>query len=288
MKQMTIISGKGGTGKTTLASNFIRLAKNHVAVDADVDASNLYILLKPNILKTQEFIGGPVAYLKSECINCGRCEELCRFDAISDSITDIKFDSLKCEGCGVCEYICPADAIGLKAEKQGEYYISDTVFGKFVHARLDPGAENSGKLVTIVRNIAEDLVYRENKDLIIIDAAPGIGCSVIASLNGVDLAVIMIEPTLSGISDFLKIYDVVKFFGIKPFVVINKKDLNEDNRQKIIKFCNSANTEIIGEIPYDERIPFNLANNTFAVDDTESIAGKEIKNIWEKIMSSEL
>ena len=134
-------------------------------------------------------------------------------------------------------------------------YISDTVFGKFVHARLDPGAENSGKLVTIVRNIAEDLVYRENKDLIIIDAAPGIGCSVIASLNGVDLAVIMIEPTLSGISDFLKIYDVVKFFGIKPFVVINKKDLNEDNRQKIIKSVSYTHLDVYKRQEWEDRVP---------------------------------
>lgn len=285
MKQLTIISGKGGTGKTTLASNFIRLAKNHIAVDADVDAANLYILLKPTILKTEEFIGGPIAYLQGECINCGRCEELCRFDAISDSLTDIKFDSLKCEGCGVCEYVCPVDAISLKAGKQGEYYISDTQFGKFVHARLDPGAENSGKLVTIVRNLAEDIAYKGNNDLIIIDGAPGIGCSVIASLNGVDYVVIIIEPTLSGISDFKKIYDVVKFFGIEPLIVINKKDLNEENRQDIIKFCSSNSTQIIGEIPYDERIPLNLTNNTFAVDDEASTAGKEIKNIWEKIMS---
>lgn len=285
MKQITIISGKGGTGKTTLASNFIKLAKNHVAVDADVDAANLYILLKPDVLKTEDFIGAPVAYLAGECINCGKCEELCRFDAISDSLTDIKFDSLKCEGCGVCEYVCPTQAIKLAAKKEGEYYISDTAFGKFVHAKLDPGAENSGKLVTIVRNVAEDVAYRENKDLVIIDGAPGIGCSVIASINGVDLVVIIIEPTLSGISDFKKINHVVKFFGIKTFVVINKSDLNEENREKIVKYCSNENIEIIGEIPYDERVPYNLANTTFVVDDKNSSAGKEIKNIWEKLMS---
>ncbi len=285
MKQITIISGKGGTGKTTLASNFIKLAKNHVAVDADVDAANLYILLKPTVLETKEFVGAPLAYLEGECINCGKCEELCRFDAISDSLTDIKFDPLKCEGCGVCEYVCPTQAIKLAAEKQGEYYLSDTAFGKFVHAKLDPGAENSGKLVTIVRNVAEDVAYRENKDLIIIDGAPGIGCSVIASINGVDIVIIVIEPTISGINDFKKINDVVKFFGIKTYVVINKSDLNEENRIEIIKYCRDENIEIIGEIPYDERIPYNLANNTFAVDDKESSAGKEIKTIWTKIMS---
>ncbi|GAG90348.1 unnamed protein product, partial [marine sediment metagenome] len=195
MKQFTIISGKGGTGKTTVASNFIKLARDHVAVDCDVDAANLHILLNPNIKKKEEFIGGAVAKVTGECINCGKCEEACRFDAISNSETDIKIDSIKCEGCGVCEYICPTDAIELKSERQGYHYVSESKFCNLVHARLNPGAENSGILVAKIRNVAEDIADKYSKKIIIIDGAPGIGCSVIASLNGVDYALIVTEPT---------------------------------------------------------------------------------------------
>lgn len=283
MKQITIISGKGGTGKTTLASSFIRLAKDQVAVDCDVDAANLYILLDPYKKITEKFIGSSKAEVISNCINCGKCEELCRFDAISDSLTDIKIDKLKCESCGVCEYICPTESIKLKPEEQGEFYISETTMGPFIHARLNPGAENSGLLVTKIRNIAEDIAYRDNKDLIIIDGAPGIGCAVVASLNGVDYAIIITEPTLSGISDFIKIFEVTKFFNIKSFVCINKFDINLNNTDKLEKFCSENNIEILGKIPYDEKVPENLSNKKIIVDDQSSEAGKEIKRIWEKL-----
>ena len=283
MKQITVISGKGGTGKTTLASSFIRLAKEQVAVDCDVDAANLYILLDPYKKVTEKFIGSSKAEVIGNCINCGKCEELCRFDAISDSLTDIKIDKLKCESCGVCEYICPTEAIKLKPEKQGEFYISETAMGPFVHARLNPGAENSGLLVTKIRNIAEDIAYRDNKNLIIIDGAPGIGCAVIASLNGVDYAIVVTEPTLSGISDFKKIFEVTKFFNIKSFVCINKFDINLDNTEELEKFCSENNVEVIGKIPYDEKVPENLSNKKIIVDDMSSEAGKEIKRIWEKL-----
>jgi len=283
MKQITIISGKGGTGKTTIASNFIKMAHDHIAVDADVDAANLHILLNPSIERKEDFIGGAVAVVDENCINCGKCEELCRFDAISNSTTDIKIDSLKCEGCGVCEYVCPTSAIELKKEKQGEFYVSNTNFCKFVHAKLNPGAENSGLLVTRVRNLAEDLAYTENKKLIIIDGAPGIGCPVIASLNGVDYALMVIEPTLSGISDFKKIYEVAQFFDIKSFVCINKFDINIENTSEIEKFCNSHNIEIIGKISYDENVPKLLAQKKFIVDYSDSPAAKDIKKLWEKL-----
>lgn len=282
MKQITIISGKGGTGKTTIASNFIRMAHDHVAADADVDAANLHILLNPSIEKQDDFIGGAIAVVNENCISCGKCEELCRFDAIKDSVTDIKIDSLKCEGCGVCVYVCPASAMELKKEKQGQYYTSDTAFCKLVHARLNPGAENSGLLVTRVRNAAEDIAYNEDKKLVIIDGAPGIGCPVIASLNGVDFALIVTEPTLSGISDFKKIYDVSKFFGIKTFVCVNKFDINLKNTEEIESFCASNNIDVIGKISYDENVPKLLAQKKFIVDYPDSPASKDIKKLWEK------
>jgi MinD superfamily P-loop ATPase len=283
MKQITLISGKGGTGKTTITSNFIKMADDIVAVDADVDAANLYILLDPQIQKKEDFIGGAIAVVSEDCINCGRCEELCRFDAISDSETNIKIDTLRCEGCGVCEYICPVDAIELKKEKQGEFYTSKTAFCKLIHARLDPGAENSGLLVTRVRNLAEDVAYTENNRLIMIDGAPGIGCPVIASLNGVDYALIVTEPTLSGISDFKKVYEVAKFFDIETFVCINKYDINPENTSEIEKFCMSNKIEIMGKIAYDESVPKFLAQKKFIIDYPDSIAAKDITKLWEKI-----
>ncbi|MCE5329532.1 ATP-binding protein [bacterium] len=285
MKQVTIISGKGGTGKTTLASSFIKLAAKQIAVDCDVDAANLYILLNPSRKKTEKFIGGAKAEVTGTCIKCGKCEELCRFEAISDSQDNIKIDKLKCESCGVCEYVCPTNAIKLKPEEQGEFYVSDTEICPFVHARLDPGAENSGLLVTRVRNIAEDLAYANNKDLIIIDGAPGIGCSVIASLNGVDYTIIVTEPTLSGISDFKKIFEVTKFFNIKSFVCINKFDINLKNTGDIEKFCSENNVEVLGKIPYDEKVPENLSYKKIIIDDQSSKAGGEIIKIWDKLKS---
>jgi len=282
MKQITIISGKGGTGKTTIASNFIKMAHDHVAVDADVDAANLHILLNPIIEKQEDFIGGAIAVVNENCINCGKCEELCRFDAISYSTTDIRIDSLKCEGCGVCEYVCPAGAIVLKKEKQGQFYTSNTDFCKLVHARLNPGAENSGLLVTRVRNAAEDIAYSQDTKLVIIDGAPGIGCPVIASLNGVDYALIVTEPTLSGISDFKKIYYVAKFFNIKTFVCINKFDINPKNTAEIESFCALNNIEVIGKVSYDENVPKLLAQKKFIIDYPDSPAAKDIRKIWER------
>ena len=280
MKQLTIISGKGGTGKTTVASNFIKLARDHVAVDCDVDAANLHILLNPDIKKKEEFIGGPVAEVTGECINCGKCEEACRFDAISNSETDIEIDSVRCEGCGVCEYVCPVNAIELKSGRQGDYYISESKFCTLVHARLNPGAENSGLLVAKIRNIAEDTADKNSKKVIIIDGAPGIGCPVIASLNGVDYALIVTEPTISGISDFIKAFELTKFFDIKTFVCINKYDLNLDNTDKISNFCDENKIELIGKVPYDDKVPAYLSNKKFVVDDSESKAGKEIIAMW--------
>ncbi|MBC7334394.1 MAG: ATP-binding protein [Actinobacteria bacterium] len=283
MRQLTIISGKGGTGKTTLATNFVKLATEHIAVDCDVDASNLHIVFNPKVEKRVEFVGGAVATVTGNCINCGKCEELCRFEAISDSETNIKISSVKCEGCGVCQYVCPTSAIELKSSRQGEYFISSTEFCPLVHARLKPGAENSGLLVTTVRNVAEDLAIHQHKKVIIIDGAPGIGCPVISSLTGVDYALIVTEPTVSGISDFLRVFEVAKFLGIKTLVCINKYDLNLENTSKISSICAENEILLAGKIPYDERVPIYLSKRKFVVDDPESNAGKEILSVWDTL-----
>lgn len=283
MKQITIISGKGGTGKTTIASNFIRLAKNHLAVDCDVDASNLHIMFDPVLKQKEQFTGGAVARVTGECINCGKCEEACRFGAISDSETDIKIDTVRCEGCGVCEYVCPVKAIELESDRQGDYFVSDIGFCTLVHARLKPGAENSGLLITRVRNLAEDIALNRGSDLILIDGAPGIGCPVIASLTGVDYAMIITEPTVSGISDFMRVYEVAKFLNVKTFVCVNKYDLNTDNTAIIEEFCLKNDIKLAGRIPYDDRVPLYLSNRRFVIDDTESGAGREIINLWKTL-----
>jgi len=283
MKQLTIISGKGGTGKTTVASNFIRMANDHIAVDCDVDAANLHILLEPQIIKEEQFRGGAIATLTGECTNCGKCEQLCRFEAVSDSETDIKIDPIRCEGCGVCVYVCPENALELKSDVQGSSYVSETKFCPMVHARLIPGAENSGLLITHIRNAAEDLANEKELKLIIIDGAPGIGCPVISSLNGVDATLIVTEPTLSAISDFKKVYQVAKMFDIKVFVCINKFDLNLENTAEIEQYCAEEKIEMIEKISYDEQVSVYLSQKKFIVDSKQSEAAIEIRNMWQAI-----
>jgi MinD superfamily P-loop ATPase len=283
MKQITIISGKGGTGKTTITSNFVKLAENHLAVDCDVDAANLNIMFDTEIKEKKKFTGGAVARVTGECISCGKCEEACRFEAISDSERDIKIDLIRCEGCGVCEYVCPVSAIELVTDWQGDYFISDIGFCTLVHARLKPGAENSGLLITRIRNLAEDLAVNAGNDLVLIDGAPGIGCPVIASLTGVDYTLIVTEPTVSGISDFIRVYEVARFLDIKAFVCINKYDLNEENTVKIEEFCLENDIKVAGKIPYDERVPLYLSNRKFLIDDKESTAGRGIINLWKTL-----
>ncbi|MCG9479405.1 MAG: ATP-binding protein [Actinomycetia bacterium] len=283
MKQLTIISGKGGTGKTTVASNFINMANDHIAVDCDVDAANLHILLEPKIINQEEFSGGAIATVTGECINCGKCEELCRFEAITDSETDIKIDDIRCEGCGVCVYACPTDALELKPSVQGTSFISETDFCPMVHAKLVPGAENSGLLITKIRNMAEDIANEKDLKLVMIDGAPGIGCPVISSLNGVDAALIVTEPTLSAISDFKKVYQVAKIFDIKVFACINKYDLNQENSLQIEDFCRGNDIEMIGKIPYDDQVSIYLSLKKFIVDNQQSEAAMEIKRMWETL-----
>ncbi len=283
MKQLTIISGKGGTGKTTIASNFIRMANDHIAVDCDVDAANLHILLEPSIKKQEQFEGGAVAVVTGDCTNCGQCEPLCRFEAIKDSETEIIIDPLRCEGCGVCVYVCPENALELQSEIQGTSFISETKFGPMVHARLIPGAENSGLLITRIRNTAEDLANQKDLKLIIIDGAPGIGCPVISSINGVDAVLIVTEPTLSAISDFKKVYQVAKMFGMKVFVCINKSDLNDKNTMEIEQYCRAEKIEMIGKIPYNDQVCAYLSRKEFIVDNKQNEAATKIISMWENI-----
>ncbi len=243
-----MLSGKGGTGKTTLVASFAALTQRIVVTDCDVDAPNLHLLMKPKIMETQEFTGSRLATIdETKCTQCGKCEESCRFEAIKE----LAVDPVLCEGCGVCAYVCPVEAIELKERISGYAYISKTKYGTMSHARLNPGAENSGKLVTLVRGNARQIAEKEGCELILNDGPPGIGCPVIASVGGVDVGLIVVEPTLSGIHDMERALVLLNHFQISPLVCINKYDLNIKNASRIDKFCRANGVAVAGRIPFD-------------------------------------
>jgi MinD superfamily P-loop ATPase len=285
VKQITVISGKGGTGKTTLVGAFAVLAENKVIADCDVDAPDLHLLLHPEIVTKQEFKGLKVAVLdNSLCSECGTCEETCRFNAIvSTEDSGYAVNPARCEGCGACVYICPQEALSLQERVSGYTYVSTTKYGPMVHAQLNIAEEASGKLVTVVRENALRIAEQEGYDLILIDGAPGIGCPVIASLSGVDLALIVTEPTLSGLHDLERILDVATHFGIASTVCINKYDLNEENSERIAAFCRQRGVVIVGNIPYDPVVTEAMVAGMPVVEFSEGVISNAIRDIWERI-----
>jgi MinD superfamily P-loop ATPase len=282
MKQITIISGKGGTGKTTIVSSFAVLAEDKVLADCDVDAPDLHLLLHPEILTKQEFKGGKVAVMdKSLCTECGTCAETCRFNAIvSTEESNYIVNPARCEGCGACVFTCPQEALTLQERVSGYAFISRTKYGTMAHAQLNIAEETSGKLVTVVRENARQAAEQEGCDLILIDGAPGIGCPVIASLTGVDLALIVTEPTMSGLHDLERILDVTRHFGIGSVVCINKYDINEENSKRITEFCRQRGVEIVGEIPYDAVVTEAMVAGMPVVEFSDGRVSDAIKNVW--------
>ncbi len=281
MKEILIISGKGGTGKTTVCAAFAKMAESCVLADCDVDASDLHILVKPKKLRQEEFRGGHKARINlDECIACGECIQHCRFDAISDQF---QVDQLACEGCGVCFHACPQSAISMEECLNGHWFISETEFGPMVHAALLPGEENSGKLVALVRGQAKELAKSGNKSLIIVDGAPGVGCPVISSITGTDHVLIVTEPTLSGMHDMKRVAELARSFNTEISVLINKYDLNDAVCSEIRGFCTNENIEIIGQVPYDPEVIRSMTRCE-PLTSKGSAAGAAVQEAWEKFM----
>jgi len=281
MKQIVVISGKGGTGKTILTASFAALAENKIMVDCDVDAADLHLLLHPVVKERHEFKSGKTARTdKKTCVGCGKCVDVCRFGAVKDDFT---IEAVSCEGCGLCALICPASAIIMEENIAGEWFISETGYGPFVHAKLGIAEENSGKLVAKIRQVAVQIAERDRLDYVIVDGPPGIGCPVIASLSGVDCAVVVTEPTLSGLHDAKRVIEVCGHFHIPVKMVINKFDLNAEITEDIERFCVSEKIEVAGKIRFDSSIPRTLVKAVTALEGASEETAKEIKNIWRKI-----
>ena len=281
MKQIVVISGKGGTGKTIVTGAFAALAKNKVMVDCDVDAADLHLLLAPDIKERHDFRSGLSAFIdKDKCIECGKCRDICRFRAIPN---DFVIDSVACEGCAFCSYICPVNAIEMKENLAGQWFISDTRFGPMVHAKLGIAEENSGKLVSLVRKQAKELAEKNHCDWVLVDGAPGTGCPVIASLSGIDYAVVVTEPTLSGLHDALRVIEVTKHFNVSSKLIINKYDLNTDMSDKIEKHCNENGIELIGRISFNKSVVSAMVEGKTIMEYEDSSVKDEIQDIWGKL-----
>lgn len=252
MKELVIISGKGGTGKTSITAALAEtMPRNFVLADCDVDAPDLHLLLQPNVLKKQDFSGGNIAFIEKEkCVECGACRDLCRFDAITP---DFVVEEISCEGCGVCVWNCPEKAITFNERNNGEWYVSSTRFADMVHARLHPGEENSGKLVTQVRKTARERAEEIGAEMLLVDGPPGVGCPVIASIGGADLLLIVVEPTRSAIHDMQRALQLAEHFHVQAAVCINKYDLNEEMTQEIDDYCSEHNLSVLGKIAFDKK-----------------------------------
>ena len=280
MRQLTVISGKGGTGKTTLTAAFASLAKGKVLADCDVDAADLHLILNPTIKRREPFSGGRSPVVNTEgCTKCGICTEVCRFDAIEDGEVDL----IACDHCGLCVYACPENAITMEEDFNGEWFVSETDYGPMVHARLGMGEENSGKLVSVVRKEASEIAKGRNLDLVIIDGPPGIGCPVISSIAGVDVVVVVVEPTLSGIHDMERILGLAEHFKIPALACINKYDINLDNTKRIQEYCGQKEVGMVGMIPFDSKVIEALVQRKSIIEYPCGTVTKKVVKIWQEV-----
>jgi MinD superfamily P-loop ATPase len=286
MKQIVVISGKGGTGKTVMSACFAALSRNAVLADVDVDASNLHLLLRPEIREKHIFQSGQKAHIAPQkCTACGLCLPRCRFKALfEDEEGKAVVEPLSCEGCGLCYHVCPEKAVELETPVAGEWYVSVTRYGPFVHARLGIAEENSGKLVSEVRKKARELAAAGAHDLVIMDGAPGIGCPVIASLTGTDLALVVTEPTPSGRHDMERIVGVARHFKTRTACCINKFDLNPENSREIERWCREHALPVVGKIAFDEAIPESVVRGLPYVEYASNSSADGIRRMWSDVL----
>ncbi len=286
MKEIVIISGKGGTGKTSITASFSFLGgKDVIVADCDVDAADMHLLLEPDFEQSEDFYSGELAIInQDECIKCGDCANVCRFDAIP--IIDGKYivDALSCEGCGYCARICPVNAITNESLNVGKWFISNIKTGtSMVHARLGIGADNSGKLVAKVKNEAKSLAKAKSKKYVLVDGSPGIGCPVVSSLSGANFVVLVTEPSISGLHDLKRIYELVKKFKIRAACIINKYDINQPQTDEILEYLKKESIVHLASIPYNEDFTKAMTLGKTIVEFDESVLAEIIQNAWNKI-----
>lgn len=280
MKEVVVLSGKGGTGKTSIVGSFAVLAENKVLCDCDVDAADLHLLVRPQRSKEHEFMSGQTAFVDAQkCTQCGLCQDFCRFDAIHDYAVD----PASCEGCGFCSRACPEEAIVMRENLAGHWFVSETEYGPMVHARLGVAEENSGKLVTTVRNEAKRIAEERGVNVIITDGPPGIGCPVISSLSGAHLALIVTEPTLSGMHDLERVMGVCRHFSVPAIVCINKYDINEENSRQIEAMCAELGVEVAALIPFDNSVTEALIRGLPVVSYADGEAAHQVRATWQKV-----
>ncbi len=287
MKEIVVISGKGGTGKTSVTASFAVLGgKDVIVADCDVDAADMHLLLKPDFEFSEEFFSGELAVIQQEdCIRCGECKNVCRFEAIDVINGKYVVNPLSCEGCGYCSRVCPTDTILNVDLNVGHWYISNIrTNSKMVHAKLAIGADNSGKLVAQVKNKAKELAEELQKEYIIVDGSPGVGCPVVSSLSGASYVVLVTEPTVSGLHDLKRVYELVKKFNLKAGCIINKFDLNKDVSAEIEQFLETESIDKLAKLPYDKAFTEAMTKGLTIVEYNENRIKKELKNTWNKII----
>jgi MinD superfamily P-loop ATPase len=291
VQELVVLSGKGGTGKTSLVASFAALAGGAVVADCDVDAADLHLLLAPEVLRREEFSGGSRARIDPDrCAGCGKCRELCRFDAISaEGDSDgrrpdrCRVDPIACEGCGVCAWFCPQRAIAFGPVTSGEWFVSNTRFGPMTHARLRPGAENSGKLVSVVRGEAKRIAAQRGLELVLVDGSPGIGCPVIASVTGADLVLAVTEPTLSGLHDLGRVADLTSHFKVETLVAVNKWDVNPEICAEVERWSARCGIRVAGRVRYDRAVTDAQVRGLSVVEHTDDAVAEDVRRTWQAV-----
>ncbi len=291
MREIVVVSGKGGTGKTMLMASFAHLYGSAVLADCDVDAPNLHLVVPPKVVESGRFTGLRLATIAADrCTCCGTCVKACRFGAVGYPGTSASrkpiVEERLCEGCGLCARLCRDDAIAMKERVSGEWFVSETAYGPMAHALLEPGAENSGKLSALVKQKAREVAARDRIDTVLVDGPPGIGCAAIAALSGADLAVVVTEPTLSGQSDLRRIVQLAKGMGVRTGVVVNKHDINPDIAAGIEREASASGVELLGRIPFDEEVVRAIARGVPPVTSAGSPAANAIHEVWRRLRDS--